>query len=349
MAKAGAISALSRRFLRTDGKCPQSHSDAFTIHGARTIMSVMRRTIRSPADFQTAPVPFMHSDLEARGLTEFALKDQSRFLQVFRGVWVEADPSSRVLCPPWADQKWLLQQVRLSALLLLHPNVIGCSLTAAALYGLPLPSRRKDFDTHVISDNRGRRIRRKAVQLHRGSGFDITEFYNLPLVSATDLFFELAPLISEADLIALGDAAISRQNSGPLTSLDQLREKAAASQYLKARKSVRRALSLIRETVDSPRETWLRLWIIANGFPEPEVHPEVKCSTVSATLRPDLGYPDIKLAIEYEGDHHRTSSYQFGADIERRQLLEAEGWVVLRVSKRTDMGTFKHILAIHLG
>lgn len=308
----------------------------------------MHRTIRSPADFQTAPIPFMHRDLTARGLTEFALKDESRFRQVFRGVWVEADPSSRVLCPPWADQQWLQQQVRLSALLLLHPNVIGCSLTAAVLYGLPLPNQPKNFDTHVISGDRGLRIRRKAVMLHRGSGFDITEFYNLPLISATDLFFELAPLLSENDLIALGDAAISRQNSGPLTSLDQLRARASASHYLKARKSVRRALSLIRETVDSPRETWLRLWIIENGFPEPVVHPEVECSTVSAILRPDLGYHDIKLAIEYEGDHHRTSAYQFGVDIERRQLLEAEGWVVLRVSKRTDMDTFKQILATHL-
>lgn len=308
----------------------------------------MHRTIRSPADFQTAPIPFMHRDLTARGLTEFALKDESRFRQVFRGVWVEADPSSRVLCPPWADQQWLQQQVRLSALLLLHPNVIGCSLTAAVLYGLPLPNQPKNFDTHVISGDRGLRIRRKAVKLHRGSGFDITEFYNLPLISATDLFFELAPLLSENDLIALGDAAINRQNSGPLTSLDQLRARASASHYLKARKSVRRALSLIRETVDSPRETWLRLWIIENGFPEPVVHPEVECSTVSAILRPDLGYPDIKLAIEYEGDHHRTSAYQFGVDIERRQLLEAEGWVVLRVSKRTDMDTFKQILATHL-
>lgn len=308
----------------------------------------MHTTIRSPADFQTAPVPFMHRDLEARGLTEFALKDRSRFIQVFRGVWVEAAPSSRVLCPPWAGHQWLQQQVRLSALLLLHPNVVGCSLTAAVLYGLPLPHQLTDFDTHVITSDRGLRIRRRAVQLHRGSGFDITEFYNLPLISATDLFFELAPLLGADDLVAVGDAAISRQNSGPLTSLDQLRARAEASHYLKARKSVRRALSLIRETVDSPRETWLRLWIIENGFPEPVVHPEVRCSTVSAALRPDLGYPDIKLAIEYEGDHHRTSSYQFGVDIERRQLLEAEGWVVLRVSKRTDMDTFKHILATYL-
>ncbi|MGC2939649.1 MULTISPECIES: hypothetical protein [unclassified Brevibacterium] len=309
----------------------------------------MRRTIQSPADFQTAPVPFMSNELKARGLTEFALQDGSRFRQVFRGVWIETDPTTMVLCPPWADRSWLEQQTKFSALRLLHPSVFASSLTAAVLYGLPLPNRVMDDHTHVISDDTGLRIRRAGVKLRRSTGFDSTRFYELPVISATDLFFELAPLLSHKELVAAGDAAISRRNSGPLTSLGLLRAHAEASSYLRARKTAERALALIRESVDSPRETWLRLWIIDNGFPEPVVHPSVDCTLVSATLHPDLGYPDIKLAIEYEGDHHRTSSLQFGVDIERRQLLEAEGWVVLRVSKRTDMVTFKQLLASYLG
>lgn len=309
----------------------------------------MRRTIQSPADFQTAPVPFTRNDLKARGFTKFALKDESRFTQVFRGVWIETDPSTMVLCPPWADWNWLQQQTAFSALRLLHPSVIANSLTAAVLYGMPLPTRVNDLNTHVTSDDPDLRIRRNGVRLRRKAGFEVTHFYELPLISATDLFFDLAPLLSDKELIAVGDAAISRRKSGPLTSLDLLHAHAEASTYLRARKKVERALALIRDTVDSPRETWLRLWIIDNGFPEPVVHPSVQCSSVSATLHPDLGYPDLKLAIEYEGDHHRTSSRQFGADIERRQLLEAEGWVVLRVSKRTDMATFKQILASYLG
>lgn len=309
----------------------------------------MRRTIRSPADFQTAPVPFTSNDLKARGFTKFALQDKSRFKQVFRGVWIETAPSTMVLCPPWADRNWLKQRTKFSALRLLHPSIVADSLTAAVLYGLPLPNRVIDRSTHVISDDPYLRIRRARVRLRRRAAFDRTDFYDLPIISGTDLFFALAPLLYDNELIAVGDAAISRRRSGPITSLELLRAHAEASGYLRERKKAERGLALIRETVDSPRETWLRLWIIDNGFPEPVVHPSVDCSLVGATLHPDLGYPDIKLAIEYEGDHHRTSSIQFGVDIERRQLLEAEGWAVLRVSKRTDMARFKQLLASYLG
>lgn len=309
----------------------------------------MRSTIQTPADLQTAPVPFTSKDLKARGYTEFALQDESRFTQIFRGVWIETYPTTMILCPPWADKHWLRQQTKVSALRLLHPSVIADSVTAALLYRLPLPNRVIDCSTHVLGEDRNLRIRRPGVKLRRSAGFGRTDFYGLPLISATDLFFELASPLSKNELIAVGDTAISRRNSGPLTSLALLRAHAEASDYLRARKRAERALALVRETVDSPRETWLRLWIIDNGFPEPVVHPTADCSWVSRTLHPDLGYPEIKLAIEYEGDHHRTSSIQFGVDIERRQLLEAEGWVVLRVSKRIDMANFKQILTSYLG
>ena len=83
-------------------------------------------------------------------------------------------------------------------------------------------------------------------------------------------------------------------------------------------------------------------------FPEPTVHPPVRCRIKNVILRPDLGYPELKLAIEYEGDHHRTPAGQFNTDIERRQLLEAEGWTVLRVTKSNNLPTFKKLLATQL-
>jgi very-short-patch-repair endonuclease len=45
-------------------------------------------------------------------------------------------------------------------------------------------------------------------------------------------------------------------------------------------------------------------------------------------VRPDLSYPDLRIAIEYDGDHHRTSR-QWRSDRARRQLLEDAGWIVL--------------------
>jgi hypothetical protein len=47
--------------------------------------------------------------------------------------------------------------------------------------------------------------------------------------------------------------------------------------------------------------------------------------------RPDLSYLPEKIAIEYEGDHHRTDRQQWKRDKSRRRLLEDHGWLVIEV------------------
>jgi very-short-patch-repair endonuclease len=43
---------------------------------------------------------------------------------------------------------------------------------------------------------------------------------------------------------------------------------------------------------------------------------------------PDLSYPDLRIAIEYDGDHYLTTR-QWRSDRARRSLLEDAGWIVL--------------------
>lgn len=61
-----------------------------------------------------------------------------------------------------------------------------------------------------------------------------------------------------------------------------------------------------------------------------------------------MGYPSIRLAIEYEGDHHRSSPTQFAEDNRRISALQAEGWTVIRVSKDSDMAEICGLIAHHL-
>ena len=46
----------------------------------------------------------------------------------------------------------------------------------------------------------------------------------------------------------------------------------------------------------------------------------------------DLGWEDIKVAVEYEGDHHRTDRRQFNRDIARFEATAELGWIVVRVT-----------------
>jgi very-short-patch-repair endonuclease len=45
----------------------------------------------------------------------------------------------------------------------------------------------------------------------------------------------------------------------------------------------------------------------------------------------DLGWDDIMVAVEYDGDQHRTDRRQYVKDIRRWELLERLGWLVVRV------------------
>ncbi len=49
----------------------------------------------------------------------------------------------------------------------------------------------------------------------------------------------------------------------------------------------------------------------------------------------DLGWPDLKIAIEYDGDHHRSDAAQFAKDVLRHEELAALGWTVIRVTAGT--------------
>ncbi len=79
-------------------------------------------------------------------------------------------------------------------------------------------------------------------------------------------------------------------------------------------------------------ETRLRLLIVHAGLPEPAINRDVIGRHGGWLARPDLSYPDWKIAIEYDGDRHRVDSRQWRRDIARRENLEADGWIVLVIT-----------------
>jgi very-short-patch-repair endonuclease len=47
---------------------------------------------------------------------------------------------------------------------------------------------------------------------------------------------------------------------------------------------------------------------------------------------PDLSWPWHRVALEYEGDHHRTDARQWHHDITRYSRLQELGWLVFRAT-----------------
>lgn len=100
----------------------------------------------------------------------------------------------------------------------------------------------------------------------------------------------------------------------------------------------RRALTLIDAGADSPRETWLRLLLIDAGYPRPDTQIPVYSEFGELVAVLDMGWEEIKVAVEYDGDHHRTDRRQFNKDIRRAEYLAELGWTVVRVTAEDTPG-----------
>lgn len=155
--------------------------------------------------------------------------------------------------------------------------------------------------------------------------------------SPADVWCQLAAVSTLTQLVQAGDFTLSGKrilNGGgrrtpALASTDSL--SAAVDRHARTigSKIREQALPLLRYPVDSPPESAIRLTVSAAGFPEPRVNCPVPIP--GRVLFADLGYPDLKIAIEYEGEYHFRSTRQIRRDERRREQMEAAGWKVLRV------------------
>ena len=80
-------------------------------------------------------------------------------------------------------------------------------------------------------------------------------------------------------------------------------------------------------------ETRLRLLITLSGLPKPELQKPLYDSDGFFIARPDLYYPQHRLAIEYDGATHR---YSLAADNRRQNRLLEAGHRLLRFTA-TDL------------
>ena len=97
-------------------------------------------------------------------------------------------------------------------------------------------------------------------------------------------------------------------------------------------KAARVALDLVDGGAQSPKETWLRLLIVDAGFPRPQTQIPVRNEWGWAEAYLDMGWEDIKVAVEYDGEHHQLSRYHYVKDIRRHEKVALQyGWIVVRV------------------
>jgi hypothetical protein len=257
--------------------------------------------------------PFTVRQAAAVGVSLDVLRGQ-RFRQVRRGVYVAADISDTY-------------EVELEAARLVLPSGAAFSHDTAARV-LRLPTRRDLDQLHVTVGAASPRVRVEGVVVHSGSlAGDIVQWRGNTVTAPMRTFVDLAGSWGLLDLVALGDAAVRR---GLLTPADLL--KRAEETIGRGCRLARTAAGLVVPCVDSPMETRARLLLVLGGLPEPEVNVDIFGADGGWLAKPDLGYSKAKVAIEYQGDSHRTDKTQWRYDIEKARLLRDLGWAVIELT-----------------
>jgi very-short-patch-repair endonuclease len=83
--------------------------------------------------------------------------------------------------------------------------------------------------------------------------------------------------------------------------------------------------------------------LVGAGFPAPQTQIELG----HLGVRIDMGWPEWKVAVEYDGLQHWSDGRQRSWDIERIARLEGDGWIVVRIS--AEMLSRPHAIIARVG
>lgn len=219
--------------------------------------------------------------------------------------------------------------------------------TAARELGMPVRVPRA-IEVGAVYPRRARRRAGVAAHQLRAEVLRAMPREPLWLPHPADAWGLLGAVCQQNELAAAGDFLVSGKSRRvpALCSIDDLEETVRRFRGGIGIERLRAALPLLRTGVESPAETALRLIIVRALLPEPMTCCPVETS--DRTYYADLGYPELKIAIEYDGEYHFTGGAKLARwDNERIEAMVAAGWRVLRVTALDlrDPRRFLHRLA----
>lgn len=173
--------------------------------------------------------------------------------------------------------------------------------------------------------------RRRGVIGHEAevTADELTMLAELLVTTAPRTFLDHAATESLEDLIALGDAILHRR----LATRAELSATVAAATGRRGIRTARAAIPLLDGRAQSVQESLLRVRIHFSDLLDAEPQLEVCDGYGNPIGHVDLGYEELKIAIEYDGRHHAEREEQFDYDVGRYTELESWGWHVMRATR----------------
>ncbi|WFE25000.1 DUF559 domain-containing protein [Solwaraspora sp. WMMD791] len=275
----------------------------------------MSRAAKIPRELRSAP--FSGSEAVATGLVTWGMLRGPTWRRLLPDVYLRAAAFDADDHRMWCEA--------VSVKLPVGGAVSG--LSAALLWGVDLLPR-GGGPVHVTLPRSARlgTHPRLAISRRTLDPTDITILFGgVPLTTEVRTAFDLGRLLPRADALAALDAMLHRR----LFKVDTLTCYLNAHPRGRGIAQLRELVGLAEPRTESPMESQLRLLLHDAGLPRPTAQYEVRLPTGRFIARVDLAYPQWRIAIEYEGDHHRERA-TFRRDISRYNALRAAGWLTLR-------------------
>lgn len=273
-------------------------------------------------------LPFRRSDVVRQGVTDTVLAGwvaSGQVRRVFHGVYVPTRfPDTlklRAAC----------------ARLILPQHCVVVERSAAWLHGIDLHSPDERFivpDLEVVSLPGHNRVRRAGVYgaSRDLKDADITQVGDVPVTTPLRTALDLACLRGVPDALTTLDSFMRTYG------VTQLEMTAQLPRYHRRRGVVqlRRLVPLASPLAESPGESWTRALLIEAGFPAPTLQIEFT-EQGRLVARADLGYPQLRIAIEYFGDEFHGPDHEQD-DRDRIAWMVERGWHVIVVRKEDLRG-----------
>jgi very-short-patch-repair endonuclease len=268
--------------------------------------------------------PFIGSEAIANGaIRKHELR--SRYRAEFPDVYVPKD--AVLTLPQRARAAWLYS----------HREGVIAGLTASALHGAKWVDPYLPIELIWSNARRPRGIRTYDMRLRPD---ELAKHGEMRVTTVERTAFDIGRRGRLDDAIARLDAL---GNARGLKVADVL---AVADRHRGARglRQLRAALDLYDPGAESPKETWLRLLVIRAGYPRPRTQIPVLSPDGKRRYYVDMGWEELTLATEYDGEQHRNDPDQFAYDIVRSEDLEVLGWTRIRVVKANRSADVLHRL-----
>jgi very-short-patch-repair endonuclease len=205
--------------------------------------------------------------------------------------------------------------------------------TAARLIAAPLPSRLARMSRmHFTVEAPARAPHAAGLIWHSrrvAPGDIVIDPDGLRRSSPERIVCEMATVLRLDDLVALIDYVI--HHSAPLTSVEEIARRLEFGDRITRARTLRVALALADPRSESRPESKLRVLLTMAGILGWHANYEVVDSATGDRFRIDLALPEVKVGLEYQGEHHWTVA-QRRRDMTRRARLEADGWRIMEIN-----------------